>query len=182
MSVARLCIRAFSTSTPLASLNAAALPKAEQISAEWKGTSATGGTTKNFIAGQFLESKSSQWIDVLDPVSHRINTTLFLTATLALSSPPRPCLHVSHIPPVMNLNKQLTLHQPRSNPGVAQVSSIGNDSSWSIYFSSNSSLAPDILVFNRLQRLIRENADAIANSIVLEQGKTIGGLPHPIPP
>jgi malonate-semialdehyde dehydrogenase (acetylating)/methylmalonate-semialdehyde dehydrogenase len=78
MSVARLSrlsvrpLRAFSTSKPWASLSAAALPKAEQISAEWKGTSATGGTTKNFIGGEFIESKSSQWIDILDPVSSQI--------------------------------------------------------------------------------------------------------------
>jgi len=45
-----------------------ALPLAEKISAEWKGTNATGGTTKNFIGGEFAESKASQWFDVLDPV------------------------------------------------------------------------------------------------------------------
>jgi malonate-semialdehyde dehydrogenase (acetylating)/methylmalonate-semialdehyde dehydrogenase len=48
------------------------LPFAEKISAEWKGTSATGGTTKNFIGGEFVESKASQWFDVLDPVKKMI--------------------------------------------------------------------------------------------------------------
>ena len=61
-------IRSFSVSPHPRSLNAKALPFAEKISAEWKGTSATGGTTKNFIGGEFVESKSSQWFDVLDPV------------------------------------------------------------------------------------------------------------------
>lgn len=75
MSVSRLSrlsslrSRSFATSAPLSALSATALPKAEQISAEWKGTSATGGTTKNFIGGQFVDSKTSEWVDVLDPVS-----------------------------------------------------------------------------------------------------------------
>ena len=65
-------IRGFSTLSPLAR------QKAEEISAAWKGTSATGGTTKNFIGGDFLESKSSQWIDVLDPVRSRIYSNFLL--------------------------------------------------------------------------------------------------------
>lgn len=55
-------------SRSFATLSAVALPKAEKISAEWKGTSVTGGTTKNFIGGEFVESKTSEWVDVLDPV------------------------------------------------------------------------------------------------------------------
>lgn len=49
-------------------LSALARPIAEKISAEWKGTSMTGGTTKNFIGGQFVESKAVEWFDVHDPV------------------------------------------------------------------------------------------------------------------
>lgn len=84
MSVSRLSrlpslrTRAFATSAVRPALSAAALPKAEQISADWKGTSATGGTTKNFIGGEFVESKSSEWVDVLDPVSIHIR---FSTST-----------------------------------------------------------------------------------------------------
>lgn len=54
---------------PLSALTAAARSRAEQISKEWKGTSATGENTKNFIGGEFVESKTSEWIDVVDPVS-----------------------------------------------------------------------------------------------------------------
>jgi len=32
------------------------------------------------------------------------------------------------------------------------------------------------LTLDRLQQLLRQNADAIANSIVLEQGKTLAGM------
>lgn len=60
--------RGISTTARLQALSAAARPKAEQISAEWKGTSATGANTKNFIGGQFVESKSTEWIEVQDPV------------------------------------------------------------------------------------------------------------------
>ena len=62
--------RTFATSTTLSSLNAVARPKAQQLSADWKGTSATGGTTKNFIGGEFVESKTTEWIDLPDPVTN----------------------------------------------------------------------------------------------------------------
>jgi len=61
--------RPFSTSAARNALSAAARPKAELISSQFAGTSATGENTKNFIGGQFVESKSTEWIDVLDPVT-----------------------------------------------------------------------------------------------------------------
>lgn len=68
---ARLPVRSYATtgSRALGTLSAAAKAKAEQISQEWKGTSATGGNTKNFVGGEFVESKADKWIDVVDPVS-----------------------------------------------------------------------------------------------------------------
>jgi len=45
--------RGFSSSSTRGALNAVASSKAEAISAAWEGTSATGGNTKNFIAGAF---------------------------------------------------------------------------------------------------------------------------------
>ncbi|KAJ7022439.1 methylmalonate-semialdehyde dehydrogenase [Mycena alexandri] len=41
--------------------------RAEELSSEWKGTNFLGGTTKNFIDGEFRESKTEKWIDILDP-------------------------------------------------------------------------------------------------------------------
>lgn len=61
----RVPLRTYATT---AGLNAFARQTAENISANWKGTSATGGNTKNFIGGVFVESKTTQWHDVLDPV------------------------------------------------------------------------------------------------------------------
>ena len=52
---------------PMGGLSEAVRVKAEELSA-WKGTSATGGNTKNFIGGEFVESKTETWIDVVDPV------------------------------------------------------------------------------------------------------------------
>lgn len=80
----RLSARAFSTSAPRFALSPAALSKAERISAEWKGTSATGGTTKNFIGGEWLESKASEWIDVVDPVSPLILSLLYAECLMIL--------------------------------------------------------------------------------------------------
>lgn len=42
---------------------------AEEVSSKWKGTSATGGKTKNYIGGEFVESKAEKWLEVRDPVS-----------------------------------------------------------------------------------------------------------------
>ena len=56
----------------LSGLSAAARSKAEKISQEWKGTSATGANTKNFVGGEFVESKAEKWIDVVDPVRMRM--------------------------------------------------------------------------------------------------------------
>ncbi|KAG6836379.1 hypothetical protein H0H93_008679 [Arthromyces matolae] len=70
----RLSARRFSTSAQRLVLTPVALSNAERISANWKGTSATGGTTKNFIGGEWLESKASEWIDVLDPSTQTLLT------------------------------------------------------------------------------------------------------------
>lgn len=69
---AHLRVRSLATSSTarpaLSGLSATAKSRAEKISQEWKGTSATGGHSKNFIGGEFVESKADQWIDVVDPV------------------------------------------------------------------------------------------------------------------
>lgn len=54
--------------SPLSGLAPIARERAEQLSANWKGTSASGENTKNFIGGQFVESKADKLIDVVDPV------------------------------------------------------------------------------------------------------------------
>lgn len=53
---------------PLSGLSATARSRAEKLSADWQGTSATGENTKNLIGGEFVESKTADWIDVVDPV------------------------------------------------------------------------------------------------------------------
>ncbi|KAG6911547.1 hypothetical protein DXG01_011849 [Tephrocybe rancida] len=132
----RLQSRAFSTSASRLALSAPALPKAEQISAEWKGTSATGGTTKNFIGGEWVESKTSEWIDVVDPSTQTLLTRVPQTTGDEFA---------------------------QAADAAAQAFK-----TW----RQTSVLTRQRVVLN-LQQLIRENADAIANSIVLEQGKTI---------
>lgn len=49
-------------------LNATARGKAEVLSADWKGTNYSGGTTKNYIGGEFTESKAEKWLEIHDPV------------------------------------------------------------------------------------------------------------------
>lgn len=67
----------FHSSSYVKALSPLAIQKAEQISSQWKGTSATGGTTKNFIGGEFVESKATEWIDTHDPVCNTLNGHTF---------------------------------------------------------------------------------------------------------
>ncbi|KAG0696027.1 Aldehyde/histidinol dehydrogenase [Suillus ampliporus] len=119
-----------------AGLNALARPKAESLSATWKGTSATGGNTKNFIGGAFVESKTTQWHDVLDPS----------TQTLLTRVP------------------ETTMDEFDQAVDAASQAF----KSW----SKQSVLARQRFAIE-LQYQIRQNADALAHSIVLEQGKTL---------
>ena len=70
-----------SVQPPLRGLNSIVREKAEKLSRDWKGTSASGENTKNFIGGEFVQSKTTQWIEVVDPVrnglclSSRLNST-----------------------------------------------------------------------------------------------------------
>ena len=48
---------------------------AEEVTSKWKGTSAVGGKTKNYIGGEFVESKAEKWLEVRDPVGYRIENT-----------------------------------------------------------------------------------------------------------
>ncbi|KAJ7487442.1 methylmalonate-semialdehyde dehydrogenase [Mycena galericulata] len=128
-------IRPFSTSASRNSLNALARASAERLS-QYRGTSVTGGTTKNFIGGEFVDSKTTEWIDVLDPS----------TQTL-----------LSRVP-------QTT---PTEFEQAVDAASHAYKS-----WSRTSVLGRQRFALE-LQHLLRQNADAIANSIVLEQGKTI---------
>ncbi|CAA7258621.1 unnamed protein product [Cyclocybe aegerita] len=126
----------FHTSTNRKALGALALPKAEQISANWKGTSATGGSTKNFVGGEFVESKTTEWIDVHDPSTQTVLTRV----------------------------PQTTESEFKDAVDAASEAF----KTW-----SRTSVVTRQRFVLELQHLLRQNADAIANSIVLEQGKTL---------
>ncbi|KAG8951755.1 hypothetical protein FRC03_012395 [Tulasnella sp. 419] len=123
--------------TPASQLKPTAQNAAQAISTNWKGTSATGGTTKNFIGGEFVESKTDRWLDVVDPSTQTV------------------------------LNKV----PETTNEEFAQAVDSAEQAfkTW-----SKTSILTRQRVAMELQRLIRENGDALASSIVLEQGKTLG--------
>ncbi|KAF5356174.1 hypothetical protein D9756_004092 [Leucocoprinus leucothites] len=116
-------------------LNAIARPIAEKLSADWKGTSMMGGKTKNFINGEFVESKTDKWLDVNDPS----------TQTL-----------LSQVP--QSTNEEFEQAVEAASRAFK---------TW-----SRSSIITRQRFVMQLQGLLRENGDAIAQSIVLEQGKT----------
>jgi hypothetical protein len=45
-----------------------AMKAAEEVSTKWKGTTANGGKTKNYIGGEFVDSSAKKWLEVRDPV------------------------------------------------------------------------------------------------------------------
>ncbi|THH18419.1 hypothetical protein EW146_g2550 [Bondarzewia mesenterica] len=132
-----LRFRSYSTARPpLAGLSATARSKAEQISKDWKGTSASGGNTKNYIGGEFVESKANQWIDVLDPSTQTLLTRVPETTSTEFE---------------------------QAVDAASQAFK-----TW-----SNTSVLTRQRFVLELQRLIRHHSDALAASIVLEQGKTL---------
>ncbi|KAI9460999.1 methylmalonate-semialdehyde dehydrogenase [Lactarius psammicola] len=134
-----ICKRSYvsvSVQPPLRGLNSVVREKAEKLSRDWKGTSASGENTTNFIGGEFVQSKATQWIEVVDPS----------TQTL------------------------LTRVPETTNTEFEQAVETASEAfkTW----SQTSVLTRQRFILE-LQRLIRENADSLAASIVLEQGKTL---------
>ncbi|TFY78820.1 hypothetical protein EWM64_g5192 [Hericium alpestre] len=131
--------RGYATTTtrpPLSGLNAVVRPKAEQLSRDWKGTSATGENTKNYIGGEFVQSKATQWLDVVDP-----STQTLLTRVPETTS--------------------------------AEFEQAVNAASEAFKTWGKVSVLTRQKFIFELEHLIRENADALATSITLEQGKTL---------
>ncbi|KAI0639817.1 methylmalonate-semialdehyde dehydrogenase [Trametes polyzona] len=132
-------VRAYATTSgsrpPLSGLSAIAKAKAEKLSQEWKGTSATGENTKNFIGGEFVESKADKWIDVVDPASQSLLTRVPETTS-------------------------------------AEFEQAVNAASQAYKTWSRTSVLTRQRFVMDLQHQLRQHGDAIASSIVLEQGKT----------
>ncbi|OBZ78885.1 Methylmalonate-semialdehyde dehydrogenase [acylating], mitochondrial [Grifola frondosa] len=120
---------------PLSGLSSTARTKAEKISAGWKGTSAVGANTKNFIGGEFVESQAEKWIDVVDPATQTLLTRVPETTTAEFDQ------------------------------------AVGAASEAYKTWSRSSVLTRQRFVME-LQHQLRQHGDAIASSIVLEQGKT----------
>lgn len=124
------------TRKPLIDLKPDVREKAELLSSSWKGTNASGGNTKNYIGGEFVESKTDKWIDVLDPSSQTLLTKVPETTSAEFDA---------------------------AVDAASQAYA-----SW----GRTSVLTRQRFVME-LQHQIRMHSDAIATSIVLEQGKTL---------
>jgi hypothetical protein len=72
---------------PLLGLNSVVREKAEQLSRDWKGTNASGENTKNLIGGEFVQSKATQWSDVVDPVRCVISPSFYFDLPQRHNSP-----------------------------------------------------------------------------------------------
>jgi len=134
-----ICVRSYATVSvqpPLRGLNSAVREKAEKLSRGWKGTSASGENTKNFIGGEFVQSRATQWTDVVDPSTQTLLTRVPETTSEEFEQ------------------------------AVAAASDAFK--TW----SNTTVLTRQRFIFE-LQRLIRENADSLTTSMVLEQGKTL---------
>lgn len=155
-----MALRQFSTSASRKLLSPLARTSAERLS-EWKGTSVTGGTTKNFIGGEFVDSQTTDWIDVFDPVcSHE--SQCFCLRTIFVHSLRKRCSPVfrkQQPPSSSKPSMQLLTH---TSPGAAPVSSEGSGSLWStrLWLADASLLLHDPCIgsstsFARMQMLLR---------------------------
>lgn len=130
--------RCYSSTAPRGAssgLSSLAAPIAKDVESKWAGTSTSGGTTKNFVNGSFVDSKTSKWIDVCDPTTQTV---------------------LSKVP-------DTTEEEFNQIVKVAEEAFVG----W-----SETSLLGRQQVMFKLQALLRDHMDDLANSIVLEQGKT----------
>ncbi|KAF9229128.1 Methylmalonate-semialdehyde dehydrogenase [Gyrodon lividus] len=132
----RLNLISCRTYATLSGLNSVSRAKAEKLSTDWKGTNATGGNTKNYIGGEFVESKATVWHDVVDPSTQTLLTRVPETTSSEFEQAVDAASQA-----YKNWSKQSVLSRQR--------------------FAIE------------LQNQIRQNADALAGSIVLEQGKTL---------
>ncbi|ODN73336.1 methylmalonate-semialdehyde dehydrogenase (acylating) [Cryptococcus amylolentus CBS 6039] len=119
---------------PSSSLSPLALKAAEDVN-KWKGTNANGGKTKNYIGGEFVDSKADKWIEVRDPSSQTLINTV----------------------------PETTADEFKQAVDAASQAF----KTW-----SQTSIMRRQRAMFELQHLIRQHAPEIANSIVLEQGKT----------
>src|SRR6266404_4587055 len=103
---------ALSVQPPLRGLNPAVREKAERLSSDWKGTNASGENTKNFIGGEFVHSKATQWVDVVDPVRCELCWSSHLASRCC--SPHKPSSPVSRRPPIQSSSRQSRLLLRRS--------------------------------------------------------------------
>lgn len=171
-----LSARLFATSASRSALSATALPHAEKLSAEWKGTSMTGGKTKNFIGGEFAESQASEWIDVVDPVRGLPRHVVSATDLPRLSPvyPDAAFARPANYPNRVRAGCRCCVRglqdlEPDQRSQAAELCpQVCED-----YIRHDHATDTPFPTSPRLQQLLRENADAIANSIVLEQGKTL---------
>ncbi|KAJ3105118.1 Methylmalonate-semialdehyde dehydrogenase [acylating] mitochondrial [Phlyctochytrium bullatum] len=114
----------------------------------WKRSLSSIPKTKLYINGEFIDSQTSKWIELKNPV---------LTLICA-------CSLVQATNEVVTLVPQATPEELRYSSEVAQSAF----KSW-----KKSSVLTRQRVMLNLQALIREKMDEIAASITLEQGKTL---------
>ncbi|KZP10557.1 Methylmalonate-semialdehyde dehydrogenase [Athelia psychrophila] len=117
-------------------LSATARGKAEVLSADWKGTNYLGSTTKNYIGGEFTESKAEKWLEIHDPSTQTV---------------------LSKVPETTS----------------AEFEQAVDAASQAFKTWSRTSIVTRQRFVLELQHLIRQHTPALADSIVLEQGKTL---------
>jgi len=105
---------------PLLGLNSVVREKAEQLSRDWKGTNASGENTKNFIGGEFVQSKATQWIDVVDPVRRVIPPSFYFDLRQRHNSPHKHSSLVFRKQPAKSSTRRWLPPLMRSRRGVRQ--------------------------------------------------------------
>lgn len=123
---------AASSKSPASGLGPLATPRAQDVEAKWRGTSTSGGTTKNYVEGRFVDSATKAWVDVHDPATQTVLTRVPETTPAEFD--------------------EAVASAARAFPDWRETSLLGRQA-----------------VMLKLQALLRDHMDDIANSITLEQ-------------
>jgi hypothetical protein len=118
-----ICVRSYATvpvQPPLRGLNSAVREKAEKLSRDWKGTNSSGENTKNFIGGEFVQSRSTQWIDLVDPVRRVYRSPFYPDLRFCRNSPHKHSSPVFRKRPMKSLIRQSQPPLTPSKRGATQ--------------------------------------------------------------
>ena len=132
--------------------------------------------TQLFINGEFVDSKTNKWIPVHNPVRSSPRRSLCLSLSLSLT------LSFHHHSPSLSLSLSLSITNPQATQEIVSFTPEATEAEFKAAATAASEAFPKWRntpvsvrqrVFLKLQQLIRDHTDELAESIVEENGKVM---------